>query len=344
MPDFLQISAYPLWGLVVTFLVTALVIGVAGVRLSSVADELADRTGLGEVIAGALFVGLTTSMPGAITSVSTAFQNQPELAVGNAFGSLTAQTAFIAIADLFYRRANLEHAAASVTGLAQGVLMVVTLSIPLLAATAPGVTLGWIHPASLAIPLAYIFGLRLLWQIEQSPMWNPVETSETEEEISDVEHVEGRLTTLWLQFAGLAAITAAAGLAIAQASIGLVDKTDIGAGPIGTLFSGVATSLPELVTAVAAVRAGAVSLAIGNILGGNAFDVMFLAAADVAYDGSIYAAITPDHMGTALIAILMTGLLLLGLLKRDRDGPAGVGFESVSVLALYALSVILLFT
>ncbi len=343
MPELLQISAYPLWGLIATFVLTAAVIGFAGVRLSEVADELADRTGLGEVIAGALFVGLTTSLPGAITSVSTAFQDQPELAVGNAFGSLTAQTMFIAVADLFYRRANLEHAAASVTGLAQGVLMVVTLSIPLLAATAPGVTLGWIHPATIAIPLCYIFGLRLLWQIEQSPMWNPVETSETEEEISDVEHVEGRLTTLWIRFGVLAVVTAAAGLTIAQASIGLVDKTPLGAGPVGTLFSGVATSLPELVTAVAAVRAGAVSLAIGNILGGNAFDVMFLAAADVAYPESIYASITPQNMGTGIIAMLMTGILLLGLLKRDREGPGGVGFESVTVLALYALSVILLF-
>lgn len=344
MPDFLQIDEYPLWGLIVTFLATAAVIALAGVRLSGVADELADRTGLGEVIAGAVFVGLTTSLPGAITSVSTAFQNQPELSVGNAFGSLTAQTAFIAVADLFYRRANLEHAAASVTGLAQGVLMVVTLSIPLLAATAPGVTLGWIHPATIAIPVTYIFGLRLLWRIQQEPMWNPVETSDTEEEISEVDYVEGRMTALWLQFAALALVTGLAGLTIAQASIGLVEKTEIGAGPIGTLFSGVATSLPELVTAVAAVRAGAVSLAIGNILGGNAFDVMFLAGADVAYSGSIYEAITPRNMGTAIIAILMTGILLLGLLKRDREGPAGVGFESVTVLALYALSVVLLFT
>ena len=119
MPAYLQIAAYPLWGLIAVFAAAAITICIAGTRLSGIADELADRTGLGEVIAGALFVGATTSLPGAITSVSTAWQGAPDLAVGNAMGSLTAQTAFIAVADLFYRRANLEHSAASVTSLAQ---------------------------------------------------------------------------------------------------------------------------------------------------------------------------------------------------------------------------------
>ena len=92
---------------------------------------------MGEVVAGAVFVGAATSLPGAITSVTTAAAISAELAVGNALGGLTAQTAFIAVADLAYRRANLEHAAASITGLAQGVLLVVLLvvllSIPLIA-------------------------------------------------------------------------------------------------------------------------------------------------------------------------------------------------------------------
>ncbi len=78
---------------------------------------------MGEVVAGAVFVGAATSLPGAITSVTTAAAISAELAVGNALGGLTAQTAFIAVADLAYRRANLEHAAASITGLAQGVLL-----------------------------------------------------------------------------------------------------------------------------------------------------------------------------------------------------------------------------
>lgn len=66
----------------------------------------------------------------------------------------TAQTAFTAIADLFYCRANLEHAAASPTGLGEGALLVALLAMLLIAAAEPPVTVWGVHPVSLAIPVA----------------------------------------------------------------------------------------------------------------------------------------------------------------------------------------------
>lgn len=339
MPD---LSSLPLWPPTLIFLASALAIGIAGWRLSGVADELADRTGMGEVVAGALFVGAATSLPGAITSVSTAAQGAADLAVGNAFGGLTAQTAFIAVADLFYRRANLEHAAASPTGLAQGALLITLLTVPLIAASAPDWTFWGVHPATLVIPVTYGFGLRLLRQIQETPLWKPVQTNETREEISEIDDKpEGHMRWLWLRFLGLAFITAVAGYTIGESSIGLVELTPLDGTGVGTVFAGVANSLPELVTAIAAVRIGAVSLAIGNIIGGNAFEVMFLAAADLVYDGAIYHEIDATQSGTALIAIAMTGVLLLGMLRRQKYGPGNIGFESVIVLALYGLSVAL---
>lgn len=342
----IALASLPLAWVIVIFLAAAAAIAVAGVKLSWVADELADRTGMGEVIAGALFVGAATSLPGAITSISTAAQNAPELAIGNALGGLTAQTAFIAIADLAYRRANLEHAAASVTGMAQGVLLVVLLAIPLLAASEPSFTFWGIHPASLAIPVVYAFGLRLLSRIQDNPMWEPVETSDTAEELSEPDMSDDRSSTrsLWLWFALSAGVTAVAGYVIGEASIALVEITGMSQTAVGTLFAAVANSLPELVTAVAAVRIGAVSLAMGDVIGGNAFEVMFLSAADLVYDGSIYDAMTPGDRSTALIALIMSGVLLLGMLRRERAGPAGIGFESVLVLLLYGLSAVLVVT
>ena len=93
--------------------------------------------------------------------------------------------------------------------------------------------------------------------------------------------------------------------------------------------------------AVAAVRIGAVSLAVGDVIGGNAFEVMFLSAADFFDEGSIYGAMTAADRTTALIAMLMTGVLLLGMLRREKTGPVRIGFESVIVLGLYAGSVAL---
>ncbi len=52
---------------------------------------------------------------------------------------------------------------------------------------------------------------------------------------------------------------------------------------------------------------------------------------------------TPDDRTTALIAMLMTGVLLLGMLRREKAGVAGIGFERALVLVLYGVSVTLVF-
>ena len=78
------------WALVCVFLAAAAAIAFAGTKIARFADTLADRTGMGEVIAGAIFVGASTSLAGAVTSVVAAFGGAPGIAIGNAFGGITA--------------------------------------------------------------------------------------------------------------------------------------------------------------------------------------------------------------------------------------------------------------
>lgn len=342
----LELADLPFAVVVAMFAGSALAIGYAGTRLAGIADQLADRTGMGEIIAGAVFVGASTSLPGAITSMVTAAQGYPGLAIGNALGGLTAQTAFLAIADLCYRRANLEHAAASVTGLSQGTLLVSMLTVPLLAANAPPITILGVHPASIVLLVSYGLGLRMLGQIKDAPMWSPVQTRETRAEVEEETAGARRESTasLWRRFAIHGGVTALAGYVIGEASVALVDRTGLSEAAVGTVFAAVSNSLPELVTAIAAVQRGAVNLAVGDVIGGNSFEVLFLAAADFFYrEGSIYQEFTSENVFTAVLAILMTGVLLLGMLRRERHGVAGIGFESAIVLLLYAGSVALLF-
>jgi cation:H+ antiporter len=62
------------------------------------------------------------------------------------------------------------------------------------------------------------------------------------------------------------------------------------------------------------VRIGAVNLAVGDIIGGDFFEVLFLAAADFFYrPGSIHHELDSDNLFAAALAILLTGVLLLGL-------------------------------
>ncbi|MEA2117048.1 hypothetical protein [Halovibrio sp. HP20-50] len=103
------------------------------------------------------------------------------------------------------------------------------------------------------------------------------------------------------------------------------------------------TSLPELVTTVAAVRRGALTLAVTGIIGGNAFDTLFAGAADVAYrGGSIYHAIPSHVLLWVAISTLMTAALMLGLLQRQEQGPGSIGFESTVIIGLYLAGIAML--
>jgi cation:H+ antiporter len=141
------------------------------------------------------------------------------------------------------------------------------------------------------------------------------------------------LPRLWSEFAALALTTVAAGYLVARAGLALVEQAGISATVVGTFATSVATSLPELVTSIAAVRAGALTLAVGGIVGGNAFDLLFIAAADVAYrQGSIYAALTGADLFVLGWTMVLVGILAAGLVRRQRRG---IGFEGVGVLAGY---------
>lgn len=85
---------------IAVFAVATVVILWAGVRITGIADKIADRTGLGEAVIGGLLLGLSTSLPGITATVSAAASDAPSLAVSNTIGGIAAQTAFLVVADL----------------------------------------------------------------------------------------------------------------------------------------------------------------------------------------------------------------------------------------------------
>lgn len=325
-------------GSVTVFIGAAAVITLCGIRLSDYADRLADKTGWGEAVMGGLFLAGVTSLPDFAATLTAAADGYAELAMGNILGSMTVNLAFLAVGDLTYRRANLEHAAASSGNLIQAALFIVLLTIPLLAMLTPTVTVLGVHPATPVLLVAYLFGYHLVRRDLDSPMWQPRRTEQTVVDKPDERRSHDQsLRGLWLSFILVASITGAAGWLLMSSAETLVEKTALSQTLVGTLLTAVFTSLPELVTTLAAIRYGALTLAVGNILGTNCFNVMVIAAADVTYrSGSIYHAVTGQQLVWAVIAILLTGILLLGLLRRERYGIARMGFESFLVLVIYA--------
>jgi len=312
-----------------------------GSRLAGTADQLAERTGLGKAVAGAVFLGAVTSLSGILTTIAGATSGDAGFALANPIGGVAIQTVWIAIADLVYRRANLEHAGASLENILQALLLLAMLTLPVVAVATPDLAWGWVHPVSLLIPPLYLYGLFLLRDLRAAPMWSPRITHET----SDDEAAESSSRTtrqLWVSLAALAASVAVVGWVIGKAGLGVVQATGWPSAVTGFTLTTAVTSLPELITLVAAVRMGSVTLGIGGIVGGNVFDTIMITIADVFYTpGTIYAAAGPAALvllgGTALI----TAILALGLVVRDRRG---IGFEGIAIPAIYLGTVLLAIT
>lgn len=315
------------------FVAAAVVIGLAGTRLSRVVDRLADRTGMGEALAGMVLLGAATSLSGLVVSLVAAAQGNASLAVSNSLGGIAVQTMFIVVADAFYRRANLEHAAASLTNIFSSLLLIVLLSVVVIGAASPQVSILGVHPVTLLVFAFYTYGLVLSRKASDSPMWRPIQTSATETDVPQRTPRDERLSRLWAGCAALAVVVAVAGYGIAGAGLTLTTETGLTGTTVGAFLTGVATSLPELVTTVAAVRLGALTLAVAGIVGGNTFDVLFVAGADLAYrEGSIYGAIAQADLFVLGWTLLMVGIVAAGLVQRDRKG---IGFEGIAVIVIY---------
>ena len=170
-------------------------------------------------------------------------------------------------------------------------------------------------------------------------MWVPVSTTYsrtgTPEQTSDRDGG----TSMWrllAVFLLLVVMMGTSGWVIAGVSVEAIGRFALSESLVGALATAVVTSLPELVTTLAAVRRGALQLAVGGIIGGNSFDVLFLTLSDFGYrDGSLYHAIGSGDLFWLIVGQAMTAILLLGLIVREKQGPGGIGWESVLMLSIY---------
>jgi len=332
----------PLYIYILVFVGAAIVIAIFGVKMTHVARKLAADTGMGEAIMGAVFIGASTSLSGIIASITAAHNGHAEMAVSNALGGIAAQTFFLAVADMFYRKANLEHAAASAENLMMGAFLITLLAMQLIAFSIPEFQVYSVHPISVIMIVSYLLGIHLLSKTHKMPMWLPRRTRDTR-----VEQGKNRRRKyhpniqLWLIFTFYSLIVGLSGFVLSKTGIAIALETGLSEGLIGGVFTAVSTSLPELVIAVTAVRLKSLTLAVGDIIGGNAFDTLFIAVSDIAYrEGSIYSGVSHIEQFWLAVTVLMTGIILMGLLHRERHGIANIGWESFLVFLIYIGSLI----
>ena len=166
-------SAHGLIQNIFIFSIAAAIIAFFGVKMTKVARKLAHDTRMGEALMGAVFIGGSTSLSGITASITAASQGHAEFAVSNSLGGIAAQTLFLAIADMFYRKANLEHAAASAENLFMSSLLITLLAVHALALSVPTMSIFGIHPATILLIILYVLGVHLLARTHNTPRWLP---------------------------------------------------------------------------------------------------------------------------------------------------------------------------
>jgi cation:H+ antiporter len=319
------------------FVICAALIIAAAIQLSRYGDVLAEKTGLGRAWVGGLLLAGVTSLPELVSGISAvAWLNAPNLAAGAILGSCLFNLVLIALMDLLYQPGSILAKAQ------EGHILSGGLGVLLLGLVAASALLGpningfgafGFSLVSLAVIALYLIGARLIALFEQRRL---AEVLEKEAEARRYDQISaGRAYGVFI----LSAV-AVVGLGIWLAAIGdrLSAETGLSRSFVGNLFLAVSTSLPEVATSVAAVRLGAIDLAISNALGSNLFNVALLGLFDIADGrGNFWAALSSANALAAVIALMMTGVAIVSLIYRASPRtPYRFNWDGVALMVMYA--------
>jgi cation:H+ antiporter len=325
--------------LVGVFTGAAAMVVAAGIVLARSGDQIAERTGLGGMFVGMLLLAGATSLPEVAKDISASLAGAPDLAVGDLFGSSMANMAILATIDLLHRggvwpAVSLGHARLASIGIALTAIAVLGIAAP------SGVRLGWVGIETVAIVGGYVAAM--LW-IRRSPTTAHRRGEASVEVVSPTgwgaasSHERPFRAEVARFAAGSVAVLVAAPV-LALSGQGIAAATGIGETFIGTVLLAGSTSLPELVASIAAVRIGAYDLAVGNLFGSNAFNMVALLAADAAYlPGPILAAVDPAQVVAGMGAILMMALALAAVVHGERTRVSRFEPDAVLVLVVWVL-------
>lgn len=341
--------------LLVIFAAAAGAIWVAGVQLSEQTDVLTQRLHLGAALGGVILLAIATNLPEIAIVVSAALAGDLSVAVGNILGGIAIQTVVLVALDRFGGGDDpLTYRAASLTLVLEALLVVAVLGAVVAGSQLPAdLIVLRVTPDVVLIALLWVGGLVLLQRAGRGLPWHRAgeapggqerpkghSKARTEAAATHRGRSTARATAV---FAVAALVTLVAGVVLERSGDAIAERIHLTGVLFGATVLAAATSLPELSTGLTSVRAGDDQLAVSDIFGGNAFlPVLFLPATLLSGQAVLPHAQASDIYLTAL-AIILTLIYAAGLLFRPRRRIAGMGVDSLAVLAIYAFGVAGLF-
>ena len=301
------------------FSVTALVVVLFCISLSKYADQLAAAKRIGKGFVGFVLLGFITSIPELISTVSsTVYLDNPVLGTANIIGSNNANMFILYLSFILaesLRRPSGKVDVESCTSLGYCFIITAVFILGVFFSGQP------FYGRSLFVYLIFIlFILSVIALYKANP------------NVEDDQPVEalGFFFYCKLIFFASGLVASSFYLSVVVNEIGTT--TSIGSAMAGAIFLAWATSLPELVTSVVASRKGENGLAVGNVVGSNIFNLLFI----LGISGAIHP-ITVNLASVTDLAVLVVVSVITMIFARTKN----IGrIEGAVMVLIYAADVV----
>lgn len=340
--------------LLLVFAAGAALTWAAGVALSKTTDALDVRLGLGEELGGLLLLAIAGSLPEVAITVSAAAGGHLGLAAGNLIGGIAVQTMVLVLCDVAVGpQRPLTFLVGALTPVLEGMLVVLVVSGVLMGALLkPSTAIGGVvSPASIAIIVVWVVGVYVINRVRKAPRWSvSMPGSHPGRHHRRQPHAEqphpfatSSTRRVGAIFAGACAVTLIAGVLLEISGNTLADRVGVNGVIFGATVLATATALPELSSGIAAVRLGDHALALGDIFGGNAFQVCLFLLADLIAGAPVLPSAGHLNSWLASLGVGLTAIYAIGIVGRPQRCHKRLGPDSILAIVVFGLGVAGLF-
>ncbi|UCE72232.1 MAG: hypothetical protein JSU99_02685 [Nitrospiraceae bacterium] len=323
------------------FIICTAAIIYSGSRLSRYGDIIAEKTGLGRTWVGLIMLASITSLPELITGISAvAIIDVPNIAVGDVLGSCVFNLLIYAVLDVTHRPIPLSTKAHQGNILSAGfsILLLGIVSFSLVLGKQAG-SVGWIGLYSLIIVMIYFIAMKLFFVYEKRQF-----SFYIKERAAELKYEDVPIKRALVNYTINGGVIVIAAVFLPKIGEGLALSTGLGNTFVGNIFIALSTSLPEVVVSIAAIRIDAVNLAIGNLFGSNIFNLLILAVDDLLFvKGPILLFVDLHHIISAISAIIMTAIAIIGLTYQASKKPLFLAWDSMGIMLIYIVNLLSLY-
>lgn len=340
--------------LLVIFLGGAAATWAAGTMLSKTTDALDARLGLGEDIGGLIFLSLAGSLPEVAITISAAASGNLGLAAGNLIGGIAIQTMVLLICDYAVGPSRpLTYLVGRLTPVLEGLLVIILVAgVDMGSLLKPSTAIfGRINPASIGIVVVWVVGIFVINRASKNPRWkiempgsSPGRHRHERAHPAQPHPFASRSTAAVAGLFGAAsAVTLGAGVLLEQSGNELANRVGVNGVVFGATVLAAASALPEISSGVAAVALGDHALAMGDVLGGNAFQVCLFLVADLVAGQPVLESAGPQNAWLAALGIALTTIYGFGVITRPDRCRARLGPDSILALVVFVIGIAGLF-